>query len=291
MISSTEKTVKQADKTSNMYRLEKGEYEKLLHDSITTTYKKASSKLESKINTAGKKFAKDAKILDKMEINAKNDCFITIKDHKENFPNNPKTRLINPAKNETGRISKVILDKNQQGTDKKLSINQWKNNISVINWFKAIENKHECKFTVFDIEQFYPSIKEYVLFKALEFAKRHTKVLKKDIDGEPWAKKEDENVDVTMGADDGAEVCELFGIYLQSLLAEKYNKTDFGLYRDDGLAVFRNVSGPQSERIKKEFQKIFKENHLDIVISCNMKVVNYLDVTMNIGDGTYRPYH
>ena len=111
MISSTGKTVTPADKTSNMYRLEKGEYEKLLHDSITTTYKKASSKLESKINTAGKKFAKDAKILDKMEINAKNDCFITLKDHKENFLNNLKTRLINSAKNETGRISKVILDK------------------------------------------------------------------------------------------------------------------------------------------------------------------------------------
>ena len=287
-----------------MYRLEKGEYEKLLHDSITTTYKKASSKLESKINTAGKKFAKDAKILDKMEINAKNDCFITLKDHKENFLNNPKTRLINPAKNETGRISKVILDKINKELIKKLSINQWKNDISVINWFKAIENKHECKFTVFDIEQFYPSIKESVLLKALKFAKKHTKVLKKDIDvirhsrrsllfnqGEPWAKKEDENFDVTMGAYDGAEVCELVGIYLQSLLGEKYNKTDFGLYRDDGLAVFRNVSGPQSERIKKELQRIFKENHLDIVISCNMKVVNYLDVTMNLGDGTYRPYH
>ena len=136
------------------------------------------------------------------------------------------------------------------------------------------------------------------MLKALKFAKRHTKVLKKDIDvirhsrrsllfnqGEPWAKKEDENFDVTMGAYDGAEVCELVGIYLQSLLGEKYNKTDFGLYRDDGMAVFRNVSGPQSARIKKEFQRIFKEDHL------GMKVVNYLDVTMNLGDVTYRPYH
>ena len=46
-----------------------------------------------------------------MEVNAKNDCFITLKDQKENFQNNPKTRLINSAKNEIGRISKVILDK------------------------------------------------------------------------------------------------------------------------------------------------------------------------------------
>ena len=49
--------------------------------------------------------------LNRMFINGKNNCFITLKDHKENFLNNPKTRLLNPAKNELGRISKAILDK------------------------------------------------------------------------------------------------------------------------------------------------------------------------------------
>ena len=198
----------------------------------------------------------------------------------------------------------MILDKINKELKTKLKINQWNNNSSVIDWFKAIDKKQDCKFVVFDIEQFYPSIKESVLLKALEFAKTHTKVLKKDINvimhsrrsllfkqGEPYVKKEDENFDVTMGAYDGAEVCELVGIYLQSLLSDKYNKQDFGLYRDDGLAVFRNISGPQSEKIKKNFQQIFKDNHLDIVISCNMKVVNYLDVTLNLNDGSFRPYH
>ena len=51
---------------------------------------------------------------------------------------------------------------------------------------------------------------------------------------------------------------------------------NFGLYRDDGLAVFRKVNGQQSERIKKDLQKIFKENYLNIEISCNKKIVNYL---------------
>ena len=55
--------------------------------------------------------------------------------------------------------------------------------------------------------------------------------------------------------------------------------------------MFRKTSGPQAERIKKEVQKIFKENHLDITITCNLKIVNYLDITMNLNDGTYRPYH
>ena len=70
----------------------------------------------------------------------------------------------------------------------------------------------------------------------------------------------------------------------------KYNKNDIGLYRDDGLAVFKNISGPKSEKIKKNIQKLFKKNQLDIVIQCNMKTVNDLDVTLNLENSTYRPY-
>ena len=75
-----------------------------------------------------------------------------------------------------------------------------------------------------------------------------------------------------------------------SLTGNKYNPNNIGLYRDDGLAVFKNTSGPQSEKIKKTFQKMFKNKGLDIIINCNMKIVNYLDVTLNLNDGSYRPY-
>ena len=74
------------------------------------------------------------------------------------------------------------------------------------------------------------------------------------------------------------------------LLSKKYNKNDFGLYRIDGLAVLKNKSGPQSEEVKKNIQKIFKEHGLDITIQCNMKIVNYLDVTFNLNDETYNSY-
>ena len=97
-----------------------------------------------------------------------------------------------------------------------------------------------------------------------------------------------------MGSYDGAEVCELIGIFILSLIGNKYNPNNIGLYRDDGLAVFRNTSGPQSEKIKKTFQKMFKNKGLDIIISFNMKIVNYIDVTLdrklNLKDGSYRPY-
>ena len=63
-----------------------------------------------------------------------------------------------------------------------------------------------------------------------------------------------------MGPYDGAEVCELVGSVLFFHLSNKYIKKDIGLYRDDGLEVFENKIGPQVERIKKDFQKIFREN-------------------------------
>ena len=57
--------------------------------------------------------------------------------------------------------------------------------------------------------------------------------------------------DVTMGAFDGAEVFELVGIFLLDKLSSVYNKKWVGIYRDDGLAVFKNLSGPESEKVKK----------------------------------------
>ena len=67
-------------------------------------------------------------------------------------------------------------------------------------------------------------------------------------------------------------------------------KNDLGFCQDDGLTVLKNKSGPQSEKVKKKIQKIFKGHGLDIIIKCNMKVVNYLGVTFSLNGGTYKPY-
>ena len=105
----------------------------------------------------------------------------------------------------------------------------------------------------------------------------------------PWIRKQSNNFDVTMGSYDWDEVCQIIGIFILSLIGNKYNPNNIGLYRDDGLAVFKNTSGPQSEKIKKTFQKMFKNKGLDIIINCNMKIVNYLDVTLNSNNEFYRP--
>ena len=74
------------------------------------------------------------------------------------------------------------------------------------------------------------------------------------------------------------------------LIGKKYDSKNIGLYRDDGLAVFKNVSGPASEKMKKQLQSLFKQKGMQIIIECNLKVVNYLDVTFSLNDGSYRPY-
>ena len=93
-----------------------------------------------------------------------------------------------------------------------------------------------------------------------------------------------------MGSNDGAEVCELVGLYILSTLSRKSQKSDIGLYRDDGLAIFKSMSGPRMERIKKDIIATFKKLNLKIVIESNMKIVNILDVTLNLSDGSFSPY-
>ena len=76
---------------------------------------------------------------------------------------------------------------------------------------------------------------------------------------EPWIKNDSGLFDETIGAYDGAEICELVGIFLLYKLSLKYNKNDIGLYRDDGLAIFKNISGPKSENVKRIFKNCLRK--------------------------------
>ena len=62
------------------------------------------------------------------------------------------------------------------------------------------------------------------------------------------------------------------------LLSKKYSSNNISLYRDDGLSVIRNFSGQKAEKHKKIIQKIFKNKGLQIIITCNLKIVDYLDI-------------
>ena len=140
---------------------------------ITSTYKKANSNIKKQINKVGKNLVRDKEVIKRMETNEESNSFITIKDYKENFDNHPTVRLINPAKNELGRISELILDKINKKISQKFELNQWKNTDIVPDWFKQIKNKHLYKFATFDI-------KECLLKNALNFAEQHTEISEKD---------------------------------------------------------------------------------------------------------------
>ena len=38
-------------------------------------------------------------------------------------------------------------------------------------------------------------------------------------------------------------------------------------------------------------QRLFKEYNLEIIAESNQNIVNYLEVTLKLKDGTFRPYH
>ena len=93
-----------------------------------------------------------------------------------------------------------------------------------------------------------------------------------------------------MSSYDGAEVCELVGLFILNLIAPLVGKSNVGLYRDDGLAILENASGPESERIKKKIVKVFQQYGLNISVDTNLVQTDFLDVTFNLKLGKYWPY-
>ena len=154
-----------------------------------------------------------------------------------------------------------------------------------MKWFIDISNKKDSSFIQLDIKEFYPSSNEDILTNAIQFAKLHSSIDDTDpclilhcrksllfFSNETWKRKSTESCfDVTMGSFDGAEICELVGLYIQSNLENIIPKTNFGLYRDDGLILLRNLNGQQMDKRRKTIIKIFKDIGFSIDIQTNLK--------------------
>lgn len=155
----------------------------------------------------------------------------------------------------------------------------------------------------YDIINFYPSITKNLLVKALTWAKQHHEFSDIDIDiilnarksflfneDSTWIKKNNNDLfDVTMGSFDGAEICELIGLYMLNLMEDILGDDHYGLYRDDGLIAARRTSR-QIDVLRKAIIKLYKENELNITTEPNSKIVSYLDVTLDLEKGTYAPF-
>ena len=110
------------DKSANLYQMSDTDYKRPLGNNITSNYRKFENGVKHKIDKETKKKAGPLDLSKKMEC-----CptFIIIKDHKPNFRNNTKCRLINPAKNESGLVSKKHPEKIIAHVANTIKVNQW----------------------------------------------------------------------------------------------------------------------------------------------------------------------
>ena len=139
-----------ADKTTNYYKTAPEDYMTLVNKNVTKTYKKTNPNVPDIITLEDKKIAEKIELADRIEVSASRDSFITLKDHKPDFINNPTCRLINPSKSEIGVISRNTLDRINKEIIQATKVNLWKSTNNTIEWFKAIpekENTHLSPFT------------------------------------------------------------------------------------------------------------------------------------------------
>ena len=68
---------------------------------------------------------------------------------------------------------------------------------------------------------------------------------------------------------DGVEVCELVGLFMLHQMKHLFGCSNVGLYRDDSLAVLNNISGPKTDRTRKQLIKLFPD--YDMKISVELK--------------------
>ena len=88
-------------------------------------------------------------------------------------------------------------------------------------------------------------------------------------DSQPRTKKTS-NFDVTMGSLYGAEISEFIGLYMLNEAENNIsglNSANNGLYRDDGLIMLDQCSGPRREKTIKDLHKLYKSHGLRITIA------------------------
>ena len=137
----------------------------------------------------------------------------------------------------------------------------------MINWFKNLENKERLTFIQFDVVNFYASITPAIIENAITFAARFTEIsndTKATIlqaansflysNGDVWIKKQGKTFDVTMEGFHGAEICDLVGLYLLSLI--RVIIPYVVLYRDDGLCVTSATPMTERNNEKENMQSI-----------------------------------
>ena len=104
-----------------------------------------------------------------------------------------------------------------------------------------------------------------------------------------WEKKNEADFDVTIGSFSGGEVADMVGLYLLNRMKEIVAIDSYGLYKDDGLCALKG-NGRQIDCVRKKLIALFQNEGLGITTEANLRVVDYLDVVLNLEDKTYKPF-
>ena len=302
MIREASELIVEADKTSNHYRLTTDQFKELLYKDIHKDYKKAAKEDLRDTVEHHKKIVAEYDLDDRMMATQVRPARVTLKDHKPHFQEDPKVRLINPTKPDLQVISRHILSRIIKDVRSQTRFQQWINSDSVISWFSELPDKNRLRFISFDVVSMYPSITENLLRNALQWASQFTQISSQDMetimgckssllfDNEKnvWKKKGTQDFDITMGAYDGGETCDICVLYLLSKVQHLPFK--IGAYKDDWL-VASSLTPRVTEKFRQEIDRIFKDNGLTLdFVAVNKKTVNFLDVTLNLETGLYEPY-
>ena len=75
-----------------------------------------------------------------------------------------------------------------------------------------------------------------------------------------------------MGSFNGAEICDLIGLFLLNEIKKSkiFTDNEFGLYRDDRLGIIRSKSSRSAENTAKYLIKLFKQNGFKITIKSGL---------------------
>ena len=134
-MSKLNKVIVAADKSRNFYTCDIPEYKNLINQNITKEYKKSTQEAVNDNDIKSGEIAVKLKLDDRMQKHSNKECFVTLKDLKEDFISRPECRLISPAKNELGRVVKIKLEEINREIRYTTGVNQWQSTQKVIDQF------------------------------------------------------------------------------------------------------------------------------------------------------------
>ena len=149
-IKTSKEMIVPADKSHNLYKIPVDFYKKLRLDAVTENYRISS---QNKVNKVNKETLDLVRIHEpelelRVEVITESEPFLTVKDQKSTFPSQIETRMLNGAKSQLGKITKVKLQAMNSEIRNKTKLNQLQSSNDAISWFNSIKSKKQRYFLV-----------------------------------------------------------------------------------------------------------------------------------------------